>query len=104
MKASDVLLLTSRHEGMPGVVIEACAAGLDVIACDLPGVLEIAEHLTGITAVPRLAPDDVWADALASALSRSSGESMRVDLRARFASSRFSIASAAREMRTLWLQ
>ena len=34
---SDVLLLTSKREGMPQVVIEAMACGLPVIATDIPG-------------------------------------------------------------------
>ena len=104
MNSSDVLLLTSRYEGMPGAVIEALAAGLNVIACDLPGVLEIAEHLSGITAMPNDVPDGAWAEAITGALHNSPTESVRAEARARFAGSRFSIDSAVAEMRSLWLR
>jgi len=42
----DILLLPSHWEGegYPGVVIEALAIGLPVIASDLPGIKEILKH------------------------------------------------------------
>jgi glycosyltransferase involved in cell wall biosynthesis len=40
---ADVLLLTSRTEGLPGVVIEAAGAGLPVVAYDVGAVDEIVE-------------------------------------------------------------
>jgi glycosyltransferase involved in cell wall biosynthesis len=52
LKASDCLVLSSRHEGLPGVVLEAIAAQLSVIATDLPGVREISEHSDLVTIVP----------------------------------------------------
>jgi glycosyltransferase involved in cell wall biosynthesis len=52
LKASDCLVLSSRHEGLPGVVLEAIAAQLPVVATDLPGVREISEHTDTVTIVP----------------------------------------------------
>ena len=46
LSASDVLLLTSQHEGSPTVVKEALACGLPVVSVD---VGDVAERLTGIT-------------------------------------------------------
>lgn len=52
LRASDCFILSSRREGLPGVVLEAIAAGLPVIATDLPGVQEIANSSKLVTMVP----------------------------------------------------
>lgn len=50
----DVLLLPSYKEGYPGIVIEAYAMGLPVIATKLQGLQEIVEpNQTGILIEPR---------------------------------------------------
>ncbi len=43
MAGSDLLAMTSRYEGMPGVVIEAMAMGLPVVASDIGPVREVVE-------------------------------------------------------------
>lgn len=51
---SHLLLLTSRTEGLPGVVLEAAAAGVPTLAFDVGGTGEIVrDHWTG-----RLLPPD----------------------------------------------
>jgi glycosyltransferase involved in cell wall biosynthesis len=56
MQAADIFLNTSLHEGMPGAVMEAMAAGLAVIATDVPGNRAlIASMRTGVL-VPLHAP------------------------------------------------
>jgi glycosyltransferase involved in cell wall biosynthesis len=48
---ADVLLLTSLTEGLPGVLLEAGAAGLPSVATDVGGVREvIVDQLTGLIA------------------------------------------------------
>jgi glycosyltransferase involved in cell wall biosynthesis len=44
MGAADVLLNTSHHEGMPGAVLEAMAAGLPLIASAVPGNCSLIRH------------------------------------------------------------
>lgn len=46
---ADALLLTSRTEGLPGVIMEAAAAGVPTVAVDVGGVSEaIVTGLTGV--------------------------------------------------------
>lgn len=52
--AMDVVLLTSRIEGVPNVMIEAQAVGRAVVAPDVGGTAEaLAEGITGLIARPR---------------------------------------------------
>jgi glycosyltransferase involved in cell wall biosynthesis len=40
-QAADAFVLSSRWEGLPTALIEACAAGLPAVATDVPGVREV---------------------------------------------------------------
>ena len=44
LKSSDIFILPSRSEGMPGALIEAMAAGLPCIAAEVGGVPEVITH------------------------------------------------------------
>jgi len=46
-KAMDVVMLTSRHEGLPNVLLEAQSLGIPVVAPDVGGVAEALWH--GVT-------------------------------------------------------
>jgi glycosyltransferase involved in cell wall biosynthesis len=61
LKASDVLLFPSKWEGLPGVVLESCAAGLPVVASDIPGVREIGRHFPAVRRLSLTESDGVWA-------------------------------------------
>jgi len=41
--AADVLILASRHEGWPNVLLEAMACGTPVVVSDIPGMSEIVK-------------------------------------------------------------
>ncbi len=61
--ASDLMIFPSRREGLPGAVLESCAAGVPTLASDLPGIREIAGELGGVQLLPLDAADDTWASA-----------------------------------------
>ena len=90
MKAATVLVMASKWEGLPNVVLEAQAAGLPVVASAVDGCQEIIEDaLTG-----RLFPAGDTA-ALASVLRELSGSGD--DSHAAAEQMRSRIAASARE-------
>ncbi|MFD7734719.1 glycosyltransferase family 4 protein [Kitasatospora phosalacinea] len=64
--AADAFVLSSDREGMPLVLLEAMAAGLPVIATDVPGTAELV-GTTGLLAAPEPA-------ALAAAIDRAAAD------------------------------
>lgn len=65
LAAADLLALPSLNEGAAGVVIEAMALGVPVVASDLPSLREVTEDGTSGLLVPVASPD-----ALARAIER----------------------------------
>jgi L-malate glycosyltransferase len=55
LAAADIFVLSSRTEGMPGVLVEAGLAGLPSVAFDVGGVAEVVEH--GVTGLISAAGD-----------------------------------------------
>ena len=53
LKTFDVFVSSSRWEGLPGVVLESMAAGIPVVATDIPGTNEIIENkINGLLVKP----------------------------------------------------
>jgi len=59
--ASDLYLFPSLWEGLPGTVLEACAAGTPVLASDIPGVRELAALFPRIHMMDLATSDHDWA-------------------------------------------
>ncbi len=77
MQAADLLVLPSRWEGMPNVVLEALACGLPVVATAVEGTTELLRFTQGGILIPPESPP-----ALASAVRRALvDESLRVAAR-----------------------
>lgn len=98
LREASALLLLSRREGLPGVVLEALAAGTPVVASDIPAVREIAEAVTGISLVPLDAPDNIWAEAIG----RATSEDQAAAIAAAFARGPFLFDDHVAGVATLW--
>lgn len=68
--ASDVFAFASINEGFGIVVVEAGAAGLPVIACNIPGVREAAVACEAPVLLPLDASPSTWAEAILAGLER----------------------------------
>ena len=100
LAAADVLVLTSRFEGLPIAVLRAMAAGVPVVATAVDGTPEAVEHgRTGLL-VPPGDPDSV-----AAALVRigaNPGLRRRMGAAARIRSAGFSAGRVTREILRLY--
>lgn len=94
--AADVLVLPSRREGLPGILIEALALEAPIVASDLPGIREVVDDDTA-----RLVGSDQAADlatAIVSTVRNETGTRRRTALgRDRFRA-RFTIDAVTDEM------
>lgn len=62
LKSADLMLFPSLWEGLPGAVLESCAAGTPVLASDLQGIREIEQQMPSLVKVMSLDDDNVeWA-------------------------------------------
>lgn len=102
LNAADLTLVTSTHEGLPGVVLESLAVGTPVVASDLPGVRWIADDVPGVTLRSLAQPDDVWAQSILSSLVTAGSASERFRLRSAFAEGRFLLDTAVTDLGALW--
>ncbi|WNC69554.1 glycosyltransferase [Thalassotalea nanhaiensis] len=48
----DLLILPSKREGLPGVVLEALSCGVPVVCTNLPGCSEISKYSTAVNCLP----------------------------------------------------
>lgn len=69
LRAMDLVVLTSRYEGLPYTVLEAMAAGLPVVATRVPGTVDVVEDGTTGLLRPPDAPEEIAA-AILSLLAR----------------------------------
>ena len=102
LMAADVMVYPSLWEGLPGVVLEACAAGVPVVASNLLTIQEIAQRLPGIEVVSLEASDTSWASRIARPLGIHSTTRTVGGPVARVRDSVFSIEQHAETMCSIW--
>ncbi len=102
LKAADLMLFPSLWEGLPGAVVESCAAGTPVLASHLAGIVEIKSVLDGlITCLPVDAPDQVWAST-ASEICAKPSQNFREEALDRIADSPFDLDNCKRKLLEIW--
>lgn len=104
LHSADVLLFTSKLEGLPGVLVEARCAGVPVVASDLPGCRFLAGKLPGIDVVPAGDSDDVWVSALENSLMHPLTAGDRSRHLHDMVGTEFDMTSALKKYRALWTQ
>jgi len=99
LRSADTMIFPSLREGLPGVVLESCAAGTSVVASDLPGVVEIAAHFSSVVPKPATATDLDWAETACqlAKMARNRVEALRV-----YRTSPFSIDRAIELHEAVW--
>jgi glycosyltransferase involved in cell wall biosynthesis len=103
MSQSDVLLLPSTREGLPGVVLESLSTGTPVVATDLPGLTYIGSELSGIWPISLSSSASDWADAVTEAVLKGRERSWRRALQTQFDTSHFSQTKSAEAHFRLYL-
>ncbi|MFI6759942.1 glycosyltransferase family 4 protein [Micromonospora sp. NPDC050417] len=100
LAATDVLLLPSRREGLPGVVLEALAAGVPVVATDLPCLREVEPQVRGLALLSLADGPHRWAEAVVAQIQL--GPVARNEIRDSLHRSPFLLQSAVARWRELW--
>jgi len=102
MKAADLMLFPSLWEGLPGAVLEACAAGLPVLASHLPGIVEIASRFPSVHCLSLQASDERWAAAARDLLGDAGSDPARDAAHRTFADSVYGIERCVKAHETAW--
>jgi glycosyltransferase involved in cell wall biosynthesis len=102
LSAADIMIFPSLWEGLPGAVLEVCAAGRPVLASDIPVILEISKYLPLLQHLPLDAPDDIWAKEAQKYCLNGKQPNIRSQGKLAFSKSPFTIQSAVQLQKAIW--
>ena len=102
--AADIMVFPSKWEGLPGVVLEAFAAGIPVIGSNIPGILELTPHLPQVQCLGLDRGIEDWAEAACERILTGGNSSERKSMREHFAASPFSAQKCASAICSVWQQ
>lgn len=97
---SNLMIVPSLWEGLPGAALESCALGIPVLASDLPGARELARHFPHLSTLPLSESDSVWADRALRMIRR--GPTRATDAESCLARSPFTLARAREAYLAIW--
>ncbi len=90
-RSADLFLFPSETEGLSNSVIEACLAKLPIVACAVPGVIDVVTHDEQALLVPPRRPD-LLADAVHKQLANPTRATARAEAAHQHATHSYSIA------------
>jgi len=102
IQSADLMVFPSRSEGLGGVAIESAAAGVPVVASDLPSLREIASRLPGVHVLPLALSDESWAEAIHAILCTGISPAARRAAHEAFRDSEFHLDRCRQAMCRLW--
>lgn len=76
LNQTDILIFPSIREGLPGVILEATAAGLPVIASDIKPNKEVAQYFEMIKCISNSESSAIWAKEIKKIISNKPSKSV----------------------------
>jgi glycosyltransferase involved in cell wall biosynthesis len=99
MARSNLMILPSLWEGLPGAALEACALGIPVLAADLPGTRELASYFPHLSLMSLDQDDEAWAAAVVGLIQRARPAAAAQEC---FAASPFTLARTRENHYEVW--
>jgi glycosyltransferase involved in cell wall biosynthesis len=102
LKAADAMIFPSLNEGLPGAVLEACAAGTPVLASRIDVIEEAAANFDSVATLPLAAGDAEWAAEARRVAASGRANGTRRHIAGVFAASGFGVERCTRINEAIW--
>jgi glycosyltransferase involved in cell wall biosynthesis len=100
---SDLMLFPSLWEGLPGAVLEACAAGTPVLASDIPGVVELIDAFPSLRTLGIISSDKEWVKLAIQLLGENMANKSRFNSLIKFKKTLYCIENAVKSYSMTWV-